>query len=344
MKPLSRVYRYLAILFGALVAGMLLMYLGGIYLFPIWQEQGDYRADFRNLHHENQRLRNDIEWLKHQYRNLQMRMDTYAPHDLRYGKTADADPHMASTALLDVPPELSEERLDVQQVYHRLVLEKQRWDRFLQDKYKPILEKAVEPVLMQPPYLVNEANTKYFDDLTASLRLHKKLIRDVRIFHSEIQFQQKHGEGEYAYKAYDYKLKLDPFARESSVADAMQQALNALSTGVYHQEAVEVLDRLGDEFTRPVRQEYERLLSADGDLAPSSYNYNIFLTFAKKIMDYTDMLASQSSIALAPKAFGELDYLHRRLQQSFHDLYEIGQQESIDAALLDMEELERNIQ
>jgi hypothetical protein len=344
MKPLSAVYRYLAVFFGALMAGMLLMYLGGIYLFPVWLGHGDYAADIRNLHHEKERLRNDIEWLKHQYRNLHKRLDTYAPHDLRYSDVVDADQHMASMALLSVPPELSEERLDVQQVYHRLVLEKQRWDRFLQDKYKHVLGKAVEPVLIQPPYLVNEASAKYFDDLTASLRLHKKLIRDVRIFHSEIQFQQKYDEGDLTYKAYDYKLKLDPFARESSVADAMQQALSALSTGVYHQEAVEVLDRLGDEFTRPVREEYERLLSADGDLASSGYNYNIFLTFAKKIMDYTDMLANQSSIALAPKAFGELDYLHRRLQQSFHDLYEIGQQESIDAALLDMEELERNIQ
>ena len=344
MKPLSTVYRYLAVLFGAVMAGMLLMHLGGVYLFPVWQGHGDYAADFRKLHHENERLRNDIELLKHQYHNLQKRLDTYAPHDLRYKEMVDADQHVESMALLEVPPELSEERLDVQQVYHRLVLEKQRWDRFLQDKYKHILEKAVEPVLMHPPYLVNEANAKYFDDLTASLRLHKKLIRDVRIFHSEIQIQQKHGEDELAYKAYEYKLKLDPFARESSIADAMQDALSALSTGVYHQEAVEVLDRLGDEFTRPVRQEYERLLSSDGDSTASSYNYNIFLTFAKKIMDYTDTLTSQASIPLAPKAFGELDYLQRRLNQCFHDLYEIGQQEAIDAALLDMEELERNIQ
>jgi len=343
MNPLSRVYRYFAFFFGEVMAGTLFMYLGGVYLFPQWQEQGDYTVDFRNLHHENEQLRKDIELLKHQYLNLQKRLDTYVPHDLRYSEMVDADQHIESMALLDVPPELSEERLDVQQVYHRLILEKHRWDYFLQDKYKYILEKAVEPVLIQPPHLVNEANTKYFDDLTASLRLHKKLIRDVRIFHSEIQFQQKHGEADLAYKAYDYKLNLDPFARESSVADALQQALSALSTGVYHQEAVEVLDRLGDEFTRPVRQEYERFLSADGNLAPSSYNYNVFLTFAKKIMDYADMLASQTSIPLAPKALDELDYLHRRLNQSFHDLDEIGQQETIDAAFLDMEELERSI-
>jgi len=67
------------------------------------------------------------------------------------------------------------------------------------------------------------------------------------------------------------------------------------------------------------------------------------LTFGKKIMDYADMLAGQTLVPLAPKALGELDYLHRRLQQSFRDLYEIGQHETIDAALLDMEELERTI-
>ena len=67
------------------------------------------------------------------------------------------------------------------------------------------------------------------------------------------------------------------------------------------------------------------------------------MTFGKKIMDYADMLADQSSIPLAPKTLSELDYLQRRLQQSFRDLYEIGQQETIDAALLDMEALEHQV-
>lgn len=344
MKQVSKAFKVPALWVGAAMAGIFFLYMGGVYVLHQWQEKGDYAADFRNLHHENEQLRKDIELLKHQYLNLRKRLDTYSPHDLRYSEMVDANGHIESMGLLDVPPDLAGERHDVQQVYHRLVLEKQRWDRFLQDRYRRILEKEVEPVLVQPSHLVNEANAKYFDDLTASLRLHKKLIRDVRVFHSEIQFQKSHSQGHSPYQAYDYKLKLDPFARESSIADAMQQALSTLSAGVYHQEAVEVLDRLGDEFIRPVRQEYERLLSSDGVSTASNYNYNIFLTFAKKIMEYSDMLAGQSSIPLAPKAFGELDYLHRRLNQSFHDLYEIGQQETIDAALLDMEELERVIQ
>ena len=211
---------------------------------------------------------------------------------------------------LDIPAGLPEEGLDVQYAYHRLVLEKHRWDALLQERYRFILETTIEPLLLEHPPLIHADNTKYFDELTASLNLHKRLVRDVRVFHSEIQFQQKHREDELPYKAYDYKLKLDPFTRESSIADAMQQALSALSTGVYYQEAVDVLDRLGDEFIRPVRQEYERLLSAEGASAPSNYNYNIFLTFGEKIMDYADTLGSQSSISPAPKALGELDYLY----------------------------------
>ena len=43
---------------------VLFVYLGGAYLLPQWQEKGDYAADFRNLHHENEQLRKDIELLK----------------------------------------------------------------------------------------------------------------------------------------------------------------------------------------------------------------------------------------------------------------------------------------
>ena len=343
MNQVSKIMKQLVWLMGAGGAGMLFMYLGNVYLFPLWQMSGNHAAEIENIYHENKQLKKDVELLKTRYLRLRNRLDTYVPHDLRYSAMADIDKSIESKTSLDIPAGLSEERPDVQHAYHRLVLEKQRWDRFLQDQYQYVLETTIEPSMEHPPP-ANEENLKYFDGLTASLTLHKKLIRDVRVFHDEIQFQQKHREDKLAYKAYDYKLKLDPFARESSIADAMQQALSALSTGVYHQEAVEVLDRLGDEFIRPIRQEYERLLTAGGDSAPSNYNYNIFLTFGKKIMDYADTLASQSSIPLAPNALGELDYLHRRLYQSFQDLYEIGQHVTIDAAFLDMGELVRTLQ
>jgi len=343
MKQVFKAFKPLALLVGAGVVGMFFLYLGGVYLLPQWQEKGDYAADFRKLHYENKQLKHEIELLKTRYLNLKSRLDVYAPYDVRYSQIADGEIGIETMMSQDIPEGLSEEGLDVQHAYRRFVLENKHWDRFVQDQYKHILETTIEPISIGRPPLANEDNLKYFDELAASLKLHKKLIRDVRVFHSEIQFELKHNQGELPYKAYDYKLKLEPFARESSIADAMQQALSTLSVGAYHQEAVEVLDRLGDEFMRPVRQEYERLLSAEGGTSPSNYNYNIYLTFGKKIMDYADALASQSSIPLASTALGELDFLRRRLYQSFHDLYEIGQQVTIDAALLDMEELERNI-
>jgi hypothetical protein len=42
--------------------------------------------------------------------------------------------------------------------------------------------------------------------------------------------------------------------KNQHLVDAMQQAMSALSVGIYQQEAVEVLDRIGDEFTKPIQQ------------------------------------------------------------------------------------------
>ena len=263
MKPLPGVYRYLAIFVGTGAVGLLVMVLGSVYFFPLLQERWGPRPEIISLRQENEQLRQDVDLLETRYLSLKSRLDIYVPYDVRYSQTGDGENGIES---LDIPAGLSGEGPDVQHAYRRLVLENQRWDKFLLDQYKHILETTIEPISVAYPRLANEDNLKYFEEMTASLKLHKKLIRDVRVFHSEIQFEQKHNQGDLPYKAYDYKLKLDPFARESSIADAMQQALSTLSTGVYHQEAVEVLDRLGDEFMRPVRQEYERLLSAEGEI------------------------------------------------------------------------------
>ena len=58
-------------------------------------------------------------------------------------------------------------------------------------------------------------------------------------------------------------------------------------------------------------------------------------------MDYTDKLARQSSIALGPSAFGELDFFYRRMFDSLHDLYQVGQDVAIYPSHLDIEELEK---
>jgi len=58
-------------------------------------------------------------------------------------------------------------------------------------------------------------------------------------------------------------------------------------------------------------------------------------------MDYSDLLAHQSSIALEPSAFGELDFFNRQLYDNLFDLYQVGQDEAIDPSHLDLDELEQ---
>ena len=60
-------------------------------------------------------------------------------------------------------------------------------------------------------------------------------------------------------------------------------------------------------------------------------------------MAYSDSLARQSEVTLAPSAFGELDFFNRRMFDSLYDLYEVGQASTIDPTRLDLDELERVI-
>jgi hypothetical protein len=189
--------------------------------------------------------------------------------------------------------------------------------------------------------LENGDNREYFVELEGALNLHKRLIRDVRLFHDEIQFQKNRHDAQQAYELYDLKFKLGPFARESALVDALQQAMSALSAGIYQQEAAEVLDRIGEAFTEPVQQLYEQQQDTNEPPVPSRYNYNLYTLLGKKLMDYSDTLARQSSIPLRSSAFGELDFFNRRLSDSFYDLYQVGQDEAIDPSHLDLDELEQ---
>ena len=110
-----------------------------------------------------------------------------------------------------------------------------------------------------------------------------------------------------------------------------------------NKEAVEVIDRLGDAFTKPVEKFYERQQNSSGTPVPTNYNYNIYMVFGKKLMTYSDALAQQSSIYLDPSTLGELDYFNRRLSQSFYDLYQVGLNETINSTHLDLEQLEQDI-
>jgi hypothetical protein len=71
----------------------------------------------------------------------------------------------------------------------------------------------------------------------------------------------------------------------------LQQAMSALSAGIYQQEAVEVLDRIGDEFTKPIQQLYEQQQDTTASPVPTKYNYNFYTVFGKKLLDYSDTLA-----------------------------------------------------
>jgi hypothetical protein len=243
----------------------------------------------------------------------------------------------------DFPEELISERFEIRQLFRELLSEKKRWDQYQQAQYKGILEKTLEPVIIesQSLKLENKENMQYFLELESALKLHQRLIRDVRLFHDEIQYQKQRLHTQQEYELYDLKFKLDPFARESALVDALQQAMSALSAGIYQQEAVEVLDRIGDEFTKPIQQLYEQQQDTTASPVPTKYNYNFYTVFGKKLMDYSDTLAQQSSITLGPSAFGELDFFNRRLSDSLYDLYQVGQCEAINPSNLDLDELEQ---
>jgi hypothetical protein len=248
---------------------------------------------------------------------------------------------------IDLPAELMQERFEIRQMYRQMLGEKRRWDQLQQEKYKTILESTVEPVVdeIQGLNLANVENIEYFHELESALKLHRRLIRDVRVFHDEIKFQKKQLHAQSHYALYDIKFELnDPFARNSALVDALQQAMSALSAGIYVEEAVEVLDRIGDAFTDPIQQLYEQEQDKNESSLLSQYNYNFYTLFGKKLMDYSDSLAEQSDIPLDSVAFGELDFFNRRISESLYDLYQVGQEEAIDPNHLDVDELEQILQ
>jgi hypothetical protein len=244
-----------------------------------------------------------------------------------------------------LPEQLTEERIELRLIYFKLRREKKLWDQYQQGQYKHILETTLEPAVIESQHLNldNEENRKYFLEMEGALKLHRRLIRDVRMFHDEIQFQQKQYHARQQYELYDLKFKLSPFARESGLVDALQQALSALSVGIYQREAVEVIDRLGEAYTKPIRQLYEKLQNSTEPSITNDYNYDIFIVHGKKLLDYTDTLVQQSLITLEPATLGELDIFKRRLSQSFYDLYQIGLNETISSTHLDFDVLEQDI-
>jgi uncharacterized protein YjaG (DUF416 family) len=303
----------------------------------------DIIAENARLNEENEGLIREIGSLTKQNRRLKTYLDAYENNFIALKDAAGNCNQIQSMLPIDLPAELGHERFEIRQIYRQMLGEKKRWDQYQQEQYKNILERTVEPVVVeiQDLNLANEENLEYFQELESALKLHRRLIRDVRLFHDEIQFQKKQRHAQQPYELYDLKFKLGPFTRESALVDALQQAMSALSAGIYQQEAVAVLDRIGEEFTKPIQQLYDQQLDTTESPVPTQYNYNFYTVFGKKLIDYSDTLAVQSSITLGPSALGELDFFNRQLSESLYDLYQVGQDEAINPAHLDLDELEQ---
>ena len=218
----------------------------------------------------------------------------------------------------DLPPGLAAEHFDIQQLYRDLLQEKNKWDYYQQVQYEGILEDRIEPVMVNSRglNLAVKDNLDYFLELEKALKLHNRLVRDVRSFHDEVQYQKKQFNDYKPYQLYDLKLQLGPFARESAIADALQHALSSIGTGIYQEEASRVIDRMVEEFTKPVRN------LRDTAKAPSDthYNFDIYVVYGTKLLNYTKTLTEQSSVPLSPSIFIELNHFNRKLIQSLYDL------------------------
>ena len=295
-----------------------------------------------SLKNENERLREKNADLNAHNMSLKTYLDAYESNFIALKDAAKNCCQIESILPADLPEGLTKESFAIRQIYLEMLSEKKRWDQYQQEQYETVLETTAEPHVIEVESLIlkNYGNRGYFLELEGALRLHKRLIRDVRLFHDEIQYQKNQLLEQQPYQLYDLKFKLSPFARASALVDALQQAMSALSTGIYSQEAVEVLDRIGQEFTKPIHQLYEQQNAAESP-DPAKYNYNLYTVYGKKLMDYSDTLTQQSSITLGPSAFGELDFFNRRLFDSLYDLYQVGQDEAIDPSHLDIDELEQ---
>lgn len=305
--------------------------------------EANLTEEIAHLKQENELLGHEIADLKNQNIRLKNYVLAYEENFIALKDAAKSCYQIESKLAADLPAGLTEEPLEIRRIYVEVLGEFNRWNHYQREHYREILESTVEPRVIEAQSLAldDEENRKYFVELEDALKLHKRLIRDVRLFHDEIQYQKKRHRAQEPYQLYDLKFNLAPFARESALVDALQQAMSALSSGIYQTEAEEVLDRIGEELTRPIRQLYERQQDTDEPPVPAKYNYNLYTVYGKKLMDYADTLAHQTSIPLGPLAFGELDFFNRRLYNSLYDLYQVGQDEAIDPSQLDLDELEQ---
>ncbi len=310
------------------------------------QIRSDLLAENARLNSKIMELEMQIAQLAQQNRHLKKAL---VGHTFRFSILERAGPEAGELGVGNPqgPTKIpSAEPMLIRQIHRALLAEKERWDAYQQNQYQSILAGTLEPIIVESEYLdfIDGDSRDIFREIENSLHLHKRLIRDVRLFHDEVRYRNKRIQEDPSYELFDLKLGLEPFARESAIADALQQSLSALGAGVYQTEAVETLDRLGGVFAAPIQTLSDWLESVDEPSGPKPYNYNFYIVFGKKLIDYADSLAEQTMIPLAPSALGELDFFSRRIAQSLIQLHEAGSQTQIDASILDMDVLEREMQ
>ncbi len=330
------------------VAGVLTMMFreGGLLGDRCRRIQSDLLAENTRLDTKISELENQISQLAQQNRHLKKAL---VGRTFRFSILEQERPEenvQGTSNLRGSPKDLSAETMLIRQIYHALQAEKERWDAYQQNQYQSILAETLEPVIVESEYLdfIDAESRDLFLEIENSLHLHRRLIRDVRLFHDEVNYRKQQIQEDPSYELFNLKLNLEPFARESAIADALQQSLSTLGAGVYQAEAAEALDRLGGIFVAPIQALSDWLASADESSDPKPYNYNFYIVFGKKLIDYADSLSEQTMIPLAPSALGELDFFSRRIGQSLIQLHEAGSQSQIDESILDMEVLEREME
>ena len=302
----------------------------------------DLLNDNAELKTENEKLAEEIEGLLKQNQRLKKGL---VSRTIQFSMLSEVtrEPRQSSiNQSQNLMQALENESFLNQQIYRALLAEKNRWDEYHQTQYQNILESTIEPAVVDSQYLIfeDEKNRETFLEIENTLNLYKRLIRDVRLFHDEVQYRQQQIQEDPSYELYDLKFNLEPFARESAIADALQQAMSTMGAGIYPQDAAQVLDRLGTATIKPIQELSEWLEDPKDSSAPEPYNYNFYIVFGKKLINYADTLARQSLVPLAPSALGELDFFSRRMSQSLVRLYEAGDQGILDSTLLDMEAFE----
>lgn len=346
MSPSPKTWRIIACITTMIAVLTILLNIDGA-IDKVWQVfKPEMIQENANLTVQNEQLKQEITGLEKQNARFRNYLDEYEKNLSGLKAAAVNCDQVESMLPADLPAGLTKERFEIRRLYRELLGEKKRWDQYQQQRYAGILEDTIEPRVVDSQSLIlgNEENLDHFVGLEKGLALHRRLIRDVRLFHDEIQFQKKQRYARQDYELFDLKFQLGPFARESALTDALQQAMSALSAGIYQEEAVEVLNRVGEEFTKPIQQLNAQLYDINESGDTTRYNYDLYTVYGKKLMEYSDSLARQSAITLAPSAFGELDYFNRRMFESLYDLYEVGQYQTIDPKDLDLEELKRIIE